>query len=57
MARMQMHREKASLFDIVEKKNAAGAIFAHLDAGGVGLDPDVRETIERLRGAQAEANA
>ena len=26
------------------------AIFAHLDAGGAGLDPLVREAIEKLRG-------
>ena len=25
------------------------AIFAHLDAGGAGLDPNVREAINRLR--------
>ena len=27
------------------------AIFAHLDAGGGGLDPDVREAIATLKGA------
>jgi formate dehydrogenase subunit delta len=27
------------------------AIFAHLDAGGAGLDQNVREAIERLRSA------
>jgi formate dehydrogenase subunit delta len=27
------------------------AIFAHLDAGGAGLDPPVRQAIERLKGA------
>jgi formate dehydrogenase subunit delta len=26
-------------------------IFAHLDAGGAGLDPDVREAIETLKKA------
>jgi formate dehydrogenase subunit delta len=26
------------------------AIFAHLDAGGAGLDPPVRQAIELLRG-------
>ena len=26
------------------------AIFAHLDAGGAGLDPNVRQAIERLQG-------
>jgi hypothetical protein len=31
------------------------AIFAHLDAGGEGLDPDVRDAIARLRAASAEA--
>jgi formate dehydrogenase subunit delta len=28
------------------------AIIAHLEAGGTGLDPPVREAIERLRAAQ-----
>ncbi len=27
------------------------AIFAHLDAGGAGLDPQVRQAIEQLKGA------
>jgi NADH-dependant formate dehydrogenase delta subunit FdsD len=27
------------------------AIFAHLDAGGDGLDPAVRQAIEHLKGA------
>ena len=27
------------------------AIFAHLDAGGAGLDPPVRQAIEQLKGA------
>lgn len=27
------------------------AIYAHLDAGGEGLDPPVRQAIERLRAA------
>jgi formate dehydrogenase subunit delta len=27
------------------------AIFAHLDAGGSGLDPDVRDAIEALKKA------
>jgi formate dehydrogenase subunit delta len=27
------------------------AIFAHLDAGGDGLDPSVRQAIEQLKGA------
>jgi formate dehydrogenase subunit delta len=26
-------------------------IYAHLAAGGAGLDPDVREALERLKGA------
>lgn len=30
-------------------------IFAHLDAGGAGLDPNVREAINRLRLAQSAA--
>ena len=30
-------------------------IFAHLDAGGAGLDPDVREAIATLKGAQVKA--
>jgi formate dehydrogenase subunit delta len=29
-------------------------IFAHLDAGGEGLDPDVREAIGTLRQAEKE---
>jgi formate dehydrogenase subunit delta len=32
------------------------AIFAHLDSGGAGLDQNVRQAIERLRRAQAEAD-
>jgi formate dehydrogenase subunit delta len=28
-------------------------IFAHLDAGGVGLDPDVREALQTLKAAQS----
>ncbi len=31
------------------------AIFAHLDAGGEGLQPAVRKAIETLRAAQATA--
>jgi formate dehydrogenase subunit delta len=27
------------------------AIFAHLDAGGAGLDPDVRDALETLKAA------
>jgi len=30
-------------------------IFAHLDSGGAGLDPNVREAIERLKKAQGAA--
>jgi formate dehydrogenase subunit delta len=30
------------------------AILAHLDAGGEGLDPDVRDAIAKLRAADAE---
>jgi formate dehydrogenase subunit delta len=30
------------------------AIFAHLDAGGAGLDPSVREAIVTLQKAQAD---
>jgi formate dehydrogenase subunit delta len=33
------------------------AIFAHLDAGGAGLDPDVREAIATLQTAQADLAA
>jgi len=29
-----------------------GAIFAHLDAGGAGLDPDVRDALASLKNAQ-----
>jgi formate dehydrogenase subunit delta len=32
------------------------AIFAHLDAGGAGLDPSVREAIETLKRAQVSAH-
>ena len=31
------------------------AIFAHLDSGGVGLDPPVRQAIESLKNAAAQA--
>jgi formate dehydrogenase subunit delta len=31
------------------------AIFAHLEAGGAGLDPVVRAALERLTGAKTEA--
>jgi formate dehydrogenase subunit delta len=31
------------------------AIFAHLDAGGDGLDPAVRRAIEQLKGTAIEA--
>jgi hypothetical protein len=31
------------------------AIFAHLEAGGAGLDPVVRAALERLAGAKTEA--
>ena len=27
------------------------AIFAHLDSGGIGLDPDVRDALETLKKA------
>jgi formate dehydrogenase subunit delta len=30
------------------------AIFAHLDAGGAGLDPDVRDAIKSLESTQAQ---
>jgi formate dehydrogenase subunit delta len=33
------------------------AIFAHLDAGGASLDPNVREAIEGLKKAQANLAA
>ena len=33
------------------------AIFAHLDAGGAGLDPSVREAIATLKTAQADLAA
>ena len=29
------------------------AIFAHLDAGGAGLDPFVREAMQKLKAAQS----
>jgi formate dehydrogenase subunit delta len=29
-------------------------ILAHLDAGGAGLDPDVRDAVKALRDAQAQ---
>jgi formate dehydrogenase subunit delta len=31
------------------------AIFAHLEAGGAGLDPDVRAALISLKNAQAQA--
>jgi formate dehydrogenase subunit delta len=31
------------------------AIVAHLDAGGVGLDPPVREAVDKLRATQDKA--
>ncbi len=31
-----------------------GAIFAYLEAGGAGLDPNVRDAIARLKAASAE---
>jgi formate dehydrogenase subunit delta len=31
------------------------AIFAHLDAGGAGLDPNVRDAIESLKAAGVKA--
>jgi formate dehydrogenase subunit delta len=31
------------------------AIFAHLDAGGAGLDPDVRAALETLKSAQPQS--
>jgi formate dehydrogenase subunit delta len=31
------------------------AIFAHLDAGGAGLDPNVRAAIETLKSAQTQS--
>jgi formate dehydrogenase subunit delta len=31
------------------------AIFAHLDAGGAGLDPNVLEALETLKNAQAQS--
>jgi hypothetical protein len=39
-----------------KRRTPRAAIFAHLDAGGAGLEQNVREAIERLRSAQAEAN-
>jgi formate dehydrogenase subunit delta len=33
------------------------AIFAHLDAGGAGLDPDVRDAIATLKAAQVDLAA
>lgn len=32
-------------------------IFAHLDAGGAGLDPNVHEALKKLKQAQASAKA
>jgi formate dehydrogenase subunit delta len=31
------------------------AIFAHLDAGGAGLDPNVRDAVASLKGTSARA--
>jgi formate dehydrogenase subunit delta len=33
------------------------AIFAHLEAGGAGLDPNVRKALERLAAAEPKAAA
>ena len=33
------------------------AIFAHLDAGGAGLDPSVREALATLKSAQVKLTA
>jgi formate dehydrogenase subunit delta len=33
------------------------AIFAHLETGGAGLDPNVREAVGRLRAAQHKEGA
>jgi len=33
------------------------AIFAHLEAGGAGLDPEVREALERLAAAEPKGAA
>ncbi len=32
-------------------------IFAHLDSGGAGLDPNVRDALERLKQAQSPVKA
>ena len=31
------------------------AIFAHLDAGGAGLDPNVRDALKTLKSAQTQS--
>ena len=33
------------------------AIFAHLDAGGAGLDPNVRDALETLKNAQTQSSS
>jgi hypothetical protein len=38
------------------RRTPRAALFAHLDAGGAGPEQNIREAIERLRSAQAEAN-
>jgi hypothetical protein len=60
---MQMHRENGIARHDTRRcltswrgRTPRGAIFAHLDASGAGLDPTVRQAIERLRSTQAEAN-
>jgi hypothetical protein len=48
---MQMHRENAPLFDIVEKKNATCSDLRPSGRRRRRLDQNVREAIERLRSA------
>ena len=47
-------KEVAGVADHIHKfwdPRMRSAILAHLDAGGTGLDPDVREAIEALKKA------
>ena len=52
------HQEVAGVADHIRKfwdPRMRKAIFAHLDAGGAGLDPNVLEAIESLKAAGVKA--
>jgi formate dehydrogenase subunit delta len=50
-------KEVAGVADHIHKfwdPRMRSAIFAHLDAGGAGLDPNVREALETLKSARTQ---